>query len=144
MLNIFNENTTLSEAENTLDNIYQKDIAKQKLITSAPLSEDDVKKLSYLVHCVKDDKIEDYEKIKLSIVVLWAFQAYYGNFDHKKKYKDLINNLPQHHYRSYLDIVGSVFEEYAFATFGYNYYTAYGQAEIIDLHARLYKNLKKD
>lgn len=72
MLNIFNENTTLSEAENTLDNIYQKDIAKQKLITSAPLSEDDVKKLSYLVHCVKDDKIEDYEKIKLSIVVLWA------------------------------------------------------------------------
>lgn len=144
MLNIFNENTTLSEAEDILDSIYQKDTSKQKFITAAPLSEDDAEKLFYLVSQLRTDKIDEFEKVKLSIVVLWAFGAYYNKTDHKKVFAETISGLAQHHLRYYLDMIGSVFEEYAFATFGYNYYTAFGQSEIIDLHSRLYKALKKD
>lgn len=140
MYNLFNPDTTLSEAESILDHLFHKVRENQCFISEvAALTQDDTIKLHTLLKSISEDKIQDYEAVKLSILVCWTFCVKYSftKSDHKHIFKKSMAHIPQHHIRYYLDMLGSTFEEYDIATFGHNYYTVHGICSIIDIHSCL-------
>lgn len=144
MYNLFNENISLAETERILDLYLHVASDGQKLITTVPLSLDDVIKLKDLYLGLNKYKLEDFEATKLSLVVMWTYLTMYDIIsDHKKLFKQQLYSQPQHHLGFFIDLIGSVFEEYAFATFGYDYFTEFGQLQIIDLHQKLGRKIER-
>ncbi|MDE6209873.1 MAG: hypothetical protein K2M73_09415 [Lachnospiraceae bacterium] len=139
MNNIFNPNTTLIEAENIIYTYFQNTFEDHQITKSIQLSEDDTRHILHMLDNINANRLEDYEKIKLTIIVAWTYAIKYNlhNPSLKKSFLKRLYNLPQHHIRYYIDLFGSVFEEYSIMTFGHNYYSLNGIGAIVDIHANL-------
>ena len=139
MNNLFTKNTTLIDAERILEKHFPDSLEDHQITKSVYLSKDDTFHLLNLFDNVGEDRIDEYEKIKLAIIVTWAYAIKYGvrDSDFKKDFLSDINRLPQHHIRYYIELLGSVFEEFDISTYGHNYYDFNGLCAIMDILGNL-------
>lgn len=139
MENLFNNNTTLTDAQNILEKYFQNTYENHQIVKCVPMTVFDTEHLLNLFERVSDDNIELYDRLNLAIIVAWVFALKYNisktNF--KKTFMKDISLLPQHHIRYYIDVLGSTFEEFGICTYGHNYYSPFGICAIVDIHGSL-------
>ena len=139
MENLFNNNTTLMDAERILESFFVNTYDSHQIVKTVPMTEQDTRHLLNLFENVKDDNIDLYEQLNLAIIIVWVYALKYhiSSKNFKKSFLNDISHLPQHHIRYYIDVLGSAFEEFGICTFGHNYYTTTGICAIVDIHSCL-------
>lgn len=138
MTDLFNSNTTLPEMEDILALYCLHDT--EHMIHAAediPLTKKDFNQmLGYLksfVNWLGDASA--YRDVKLTIIVAWIFAEKFSKKDLSKVFLKSVAQLPQHHYRFYMDLLASAIVEFNLDTYSENYDDIYGLINIIHKQA---------
>lgn len=133
MQDLFSSNTTLLDAETILESFFVNDGQEHIVTHRINLSPNDAYHIMESFNSIQYAELDFYMKVKLAIVVGWIFSKKYGIQHRRKDFFEDIKEVPQHHLRFYLDLIGSTFEEFNIPTFGHNYYSFDGICAIIDI-----------
>ncbi len=139
MKNLFKDTEDILSAEKTLKTHFNIHTDQLHNIGSLPISQEDCSfLLKEIIRLRKENtSISFFENISLSILVTLTFAYKYESSDPllRKKFAQLVKNLPQHHFKFYINIISNAVDDYGIDNFGLNYTSYEGLKNIITLHA---------
>lgn len=137
MKHLFTENTTLPEMEAILEDYFHTHDISGKVPDNLPLSREDAALMrSYLDSFVnmKGD-VSAYYDFTLAIIITWIFAEKYDGADYSKLCMEHLSQLPQHHFKYYVDLFSNTLIEFNLNTFDEDYERIDGICRIIKKHA---------
>lgn len=137
MGNLFNHDTSIPEAQRILETFFSDSSFDHEVVSYVPMTYDDTWHMINQFKNIRDDVIDEYSKIKLAIICTWIFANKYNISieDTMFNVKSKMKKVPQHHFKFYMDLLGSTFEEFGISTYGLNYYDLEDIYKIIHMHA---------
>lgn len=138
MENLFKPDMTLQQMNKILERYCFDSNGKTVLATKAiPLTYEDYRlmkdRLDNFINFNGD--ASGYFDVQLSIIITWIFAEKFHQKDLSKTFIQSLMTLPQHHFKSYIDMMASTMIEYNLETFGEDYEELSGLCNIIHKHA---------
>lgn len=138
MENLFKPEMTLQQMNKILERCCLEHKGRAILAVDAiPLTYEDYelmkKRMDNYINFSGD--ASGYFEVQLCIVITWIFAEKFHQKDFSKNFMQSLMTLPQHHFKSYIDMIASAMIEYNLETFGEDYEKASGICNIIHKHA---------
>lgn len=139
MANLFENVTSILQAETILEGYFNPTQEKNNILTVAPVTLSDCNYLTSEICRLVDSNVPAtfLNEIPLCFLVAWTFAIKYES--EKPLLRQMIlsssKNIEQHHYRFYIAILSNTIVEFAIETFGFNHTNYEGLSNIMCKHA---------